>query len=218
MANEAVERSYFDDRNDVHARARAVVQPVMETAGFTVDDHGAEFADRLSELVQTQDDRCSLMLRYRPDTVCVCPRVRSVLCEIKGTDFDAARFYAPRFFIEARALKALWEWNVGGRVAMLARAAFWPDGSYVIKALWADDIPMPREIVVPERPWDFDDQWAAMGELFPDARRVKARYIPSKKRSGTPYAVIPDPLLRPLDSFIQTELLGAYAPVQPKLF
>lgn len=202
----AVDTATFTRRNDVHTRARDVIQPKLEAAGFTVYDHGAEFADGLSALVQTQDDRCSLMLRYRPDVVCVKPRVRAVLCEIKGTKFDPSRYRAPAFHIEARALKALWEWNAGGRVAMIACTAFCDDGLHKTRAVWADAIPAPSEVIVPER-WDVEDQMQAMGQLFPRAKLVRRAWRRTGNGSGTPYVMIPDGLLTDIDSFIGIELL-----------
>jgi hypothetical protein len=203
----AIDTKTFASRNGVHTRARAVIQPILETAGFVVDDHGAEFAGGLSELVQTQDDRCSLMLRYRPDVVCVKQQVRAVLCEIKGTNFDPSVYAAPAFTIEARALKALWEWNAGGRVAMVACVAFWPHGGYKARAVWADAIPTPRKVWVPER-WDFAEQMEAMGTLFPNANLVPRMYRASANGSGTPYVMVPDSLLTDLESFVGIELLG----------
>lgn len=193
-------------RTTMHDRARAVIQPILEAAGFIVDDHGAEFADGLSNLVQTQDDRCSLMLRYRPDMVCVKQHVRSVLCEIKGTKHDTSRYKAPAFRIEARALKGLWEWNAGGRVAMIVCTAFRTDGLHKTRAVWADAIPPPSEVIVPER-WDVEDQMKAMGQMFPRAKLVRRMFRPTGNGSGTPYIVIPDGLLTDLDSFIGIELL-----------
>lgn len=207
----AVDTTTFNGRNDVHTRARAVIQPILEASGFVVDDHRAEFADGLSELVQKQDDRCSLMLRYRPDVVCVKQQVRAVLCEIKGTNFDPSAYTAPAFTIEARALKALWEWNAGGSVAMVACVAFWPNGGHKARAVWADAIPTPRKVWVPER-WDFADQWQAMGEMFPQAERVRRRYTSLGKGSGTPFVMVPDGLLTDLESFIGVELLGVQSP------
>lgn len=203
----AIDTKTFASRNGVHTRARAVIQPILETAGFVVDDHGAEFADGLSELVQTQDDRCSLMLRYRPDVVCVKQQVRAVLCEIKGTNFDPSAYTAPAFTIEARALKALWEWNAGGRVAMVACVAFWPNGGHKARAVWADAIPTPRKVWVPER-WDFVEQMEAMGALFPNADLVPRMYRAAANGSGTPYVMVPDSLMTDLESFIGIELLG----------
>jgi hypothetical protein len=179
----------------------------MEASGFVVDHHGAEFADGLSELVQTQDDRCSLMLRYRPDLVCVKQQVRSLLCEVKGKEFNPARYAAPEFIIEARSLKGLWEWNAGGRVAMVACVAFLPDGRQRVRATWADAIWTPRTILVPER-WDFADQWQSMKMMFPTAELKRVMYRPDRG-SGTPYCMVPDGLLTDIDSFIGVELLGA---------
>ncbi len=81
------------------------------------------------------------------------------------------------------------------------------NGEYKARAVWADAIPTPRKVWVPER-WDFADQWEAMGLLFPQTERVRRRYNATTNGSGTPFVMVPDGLLTDLESFVGTELLG----------
>jgi len=156
--------------------------------------------------VRQQDDRCSIMLRFRPDIVSVAPGVRSVLCEVKSQP-PTDRVY-PSLIMEARSYLSTVEWNKGGVVAMVAYQRFEEDGRAAeTRAAWITDIPVPDKIMVPRR-HDFEDQFGTMRELFPGVRLVPCDV--TKSGSDTPYLFVPNSLFVPLSEFIDRELLGLY--------
>lgn len=199
----------FDRRNQWHERAREIISGVFAERGFEQYAHGAELAEEMQEALRATDDRCSLMLRFRPDMVTIVPRHRSFLCEVKG--------YPPRhlrrrdeYCIEARAFRGMQEWDEGGPVVVLAVHVFRSDGTDGhTGAAWARSLPEPPTIMVPRR-WDFEEQMEAMGELFPLATLRPCRPPPPNLGSGTPFIFVPRTALRPLDEFIDRELLGLY--------
>ena len=208
--------SRFATANEWHEKARPIVSAVFADRGFTVFDHGAEFAPGLSEEVRKQDDRCSLMLRFRPDMVTIRPYYRSLLCEIKsepeGRDWQAYR----EALMEARSWKSLCEWNAGeSNVAMLAYHSFNIGQSF---GMWLSDLPKPQMVMVyrhgpecrrnvrcrkPEE--DFAEQLEAMGKLLPGIER---RVFDHKWGSGTPSIKVPKQYMVPLGEFIDCDVLG----------
>lgn len=201
---EANGRTDFDARNAGHETAREFVTRRMQSFGFEVFEHGAEFAEGLSELVQKQDDRCSLMIRYRPDMIGVLPGVVAVLCEVKG---PGAKVKPPdTICIEARAYLGLVEWNTGGRVAMLVYVHTTSEGKQFAGASWLNNIHPPSTVFVPRRP-DHAAQRSAMESMFPSATLVDTQYKPGPGMSGTPFIRVPIAAFCSLDIFIRRDLL-----------
>jgi hypothetical protein len=207
----------FPLRDKLHRLSAEIIVPRFEAAGFRVEKHGIEFSDKLKDLLRAQDDRCSLMIRFRPDFACVAPKYRSVLCEIKGTQRRDGGL-----FIEARALKGMMEWNVGGTVALLAVTKFDPgkrledirlDDALWTKAIWADRITVPGTVFVPRR-FDFAKQLCSMPILFPDVECVP-KPPPGRNASGTPYFVLDGIGLVELGDFIDRELTPRSTSEQP---
>ena len=186
--------STFDERQRWHELATRHVAGVLGEFGFEIMDHGAEFADGLAELVRKQDDRCSLMLRFRPDLVTVLPTVRSLLVEIKSE--LPGKPQRDSWIMEAKAYAALREWNVGGNVAALVHCRPKPEGH--VLAGWLTDVPPPHEVVLPQRA-DAEDQRRVIAKLFPGAAVKPCR---STAGSNTPFVCIPYSIMRPLREFI----------------
>lgn len=198
--------SYYD-RNHWHELARPIVAAQFHERGFLTFDHGAEFAEGLSPEVRKQDDRCSLMLRFRPDIITVLPECRSALCEIKATPPDKKWDTYHTALIEARSYMALREWNVGGNVALLAFHVF-PENyrqySGETFATWLSDVPEPKSVTVYRR-HDFERQCRDMQMLLPHAR-IEVRDW--RGGSGTPSIHIPKRCLKPLGEFIDADIIG----------
>lgn len=194
----------FARRNSGHETAREFVTARLKSFGFEVLDHGAEFADGLSELVQKQDDRCSLMIRYRPDMIGILPGVVAVLCEVKGP--PPKRVPPDSICIEARAYRGLVEWNVGGRVAMLVYVHTTTTGKQFAGASWLSNVPPPSTVFVPRRS-DHAMQRTSMAGMFPSATLVDTAYKPGPGMSGTPFIRVPMGCFCALDTFVRRELL-----------
>ncbi len=188
----------FAQRQRWHEMAARHVARVFSEFGFEVMDHGAEFADDLSKLVRKQDDRCSLMLRFRPDFVTVLPSVRSLLVEIKCE--MPGKPLRDTWIMEARAFAALREWNVGGNVAALAHCRPKPNGHVI--AGWLTDVPPPREVMMPPRP-NAEKQKRIISGLFPGAsiKQCKTTF-----GSDTPFVCIPNSIMLPLREFIESAI------------
>lgn len=208
----------FENRTAKHERACRMLKPIFEGRGFDMIPHGVEEQKRLQSVLQQSglDDQCSLMVRFRPDIVAVKPYVQSLLCEVKSTDNAETR---DLYTIEARAYRAMMFWGELGHVVMVTMCD--PENDYAA-ACWAQTICEPRTVFVPRR-FDAEQQFAAMGEMFPDAA---IKYVEHKRGSGTPYVFVSRrAFMLTLEEFIDQELLGLYvaepepaAPVQQSLF
>lgn len=181
----------WHSRDKAHDAAVRVVVPRLRRYGFVVAPHGREENKELEGLLEQQDDRCSLMVRYRPDIIAAKREWRSCLCEVKASGL-----------IEARAFRALQEWNKGGDVAFIVSC---PEPYNNPVAAWIDALqPEPTTVIVPNR-WDADSQYSAMQAMFPQSQIQRVAY--SGRGSGTPYFPLPKELLYSLDAFIEDELV-----------
>jgi len=208
----------YEKRNEDHRRACRMIKPIFEGRGFDMIPHGVEEQERLKNVLQQPglDDQCSLMVRFRPDIVAVKPYVQSLLCEVKSTK-NSAQYKS--FIIEARAYRAMKFWGELGHVVMVTMCDIVLNTAW---ACWAQTICDPRTVLVPRR-FDAEQQFAAMGEMFPDA---SIQYVDNTRGSGTPYVHVPRmAFMLSLEEFIDQELLGLYvaepepaAPVQQMLF
>jgi hypothetical protein len=187
----------FDRRNYWHGHGLRIVSGMLNTSGFETYEHGIEFSDELKARVQLQDDRCSIMLRFRPDIAAVSAGNRSVLCEVKCP--PPKDRWPDMFSLEARALLALQEWNAGGNVAMIAYVLLNPCVGARVGAAWLTDLPDIGCIRVPRRD-DWERQLKAMGTLFPDRKSVVVKH--STGSSGTPYVMVPRSIFRRFDCFV----------------
>jgi len=182
----------FHFRSKSHEKAVRMVVPILRKYSFIVAPHGREVNAKLEGLLDRQDDRCSLMVRYRPDLIAAKQSWRACLCEVKASGL-----------IEARAFRGLQEWNKGGDIAFIVSC---PDPFNYAKAAWIDALqPEPDTVRVPRR-FDFDQQYPAIQKLFPQSDIKPVSYNGSG--SGTPYFPLPESLMRPLDKFIEEELLA----------
>lgn len=188
----------FADRNAMHEAAKAKVRAEFEGLGFEVFEDGIELNPELAEAMREQDDRCSLMLRYRPDYANVFRGGVSVLCEVKHG-----------WKMEARAYRAVKEWNAGGNVAMVVVAG---NGDEVPRASFVTDVPEPVQVIVPRR-HDFEAQWEAMQRKFPGAELVAIEK--PRRGSGTPFVNLARRHFLPLRQFIFEKLLDMPDPNRP---
>lgn len=198
----ATENFYARDKWHEKACVEHIL-PILNERGFETFPHGIEIRNDIKDRIKT-DDRCSLMMRFRPDIYTIIPKVRSVLCEVKSKPPRFNNKYAETFTWEARSYLALREWNKGGEnVAMLAMHDFNTGNNM---ATWFDDISSPDTIFIPQR-WDCDEQCAVMDSLFPHARKKFVEYHVNHM-SGTPFISVYLSDLHDLDDFIDVELLG----------
>ncbi len=191
--------------------ALAAVIRTFQAEGFCNFRFGLETDGvTLRDVLQCHDDPTSILLRYRPDQVFSRPDSRTVLCELKSE----SKGY-PNFAVEADAYLAGRAWNHLYRHVMYAfcdlqRCEYW--------ACWADAIPEPGIVYVPERHRRFAEHMARLPKAFPRARVTSLNW---GEGSGTPYFFVPKPRsspwtpLRPLDWFVRHEVWAAVTALTP---
>lgn len=139
-----------------------------------------------------QNDRLSLMLRYRPDTIMGLPPSKTILVEVKTTQRPGS------WAIEFDAWRALSYWNQYSPSAIVAFVC--TDGAP--KGYCFSTAIQPRSVKVPMR--SGSAEWLSrVASEFP-----KIRFSTEERMfgSGTPYFVFrdvgPDATAKPLDQFI----------------
>lgn len=180
-----------------------MVAKIFGNYGFTGFTIGTENDSKeLSELLQTQSDPTSIMLRFRPDQIFVRPMLRSVLVEVKS---EEGKY--PNYAIEMDSHVAAHLWNQQSDHVVYV---FVDTLKQTCRAIWAHELPDPHTIYVPLR-WDFDKQEHRIQTEWPGAE-IKA--IPWNKdiSSGKPFMVISKKhaALRDLEQFIKSEIIGEH--------
>lgn len=190
---------------------RAVVA-AFRAEGFHNFRFGSEVdGPALRDAVRTDDDPTSILLRYRPDQVFGRPGARTVLCELKSE----TKGY-PNFAVEADAYLAGLDWNALYRHVMyafcdLSQGTHW--------ACWADEVPRPSQIVVPNFHRRFAESMRRLPRAFPGAAICVRDWGDG---SGTPYFCVPKPKpgipspLRALSDFIRQDVWAAMTAMTPK--
>lgn len=201
--------SGFHRRNQWHDRAVEKIVPILTDRGFAVIEHGIEVCKEAKDII-SEDDRCSLMMRFRPDIFTVVPAHRSFLCEVKSKPEKRDNRYPRSFTWEARSYLALKEWNRGGNVAMLALHDFNSGVSY---GTWLEDLSAPACVFVPRDRWDVEEQKIAMRRFFPN---TSLRSISVNGGAGTPFITPSLDEMMELERFIDTELLGVMDGAPPR--
>lgn len=180
--------------------------------GFHNFRFGLELDGRqVRDALRVDDDPTSVLLRYRPDQVFGRAGARTVLCELKSE-----RKGYPNFAVEADAFLAGLDWNALYRHVMYA---FCDLGQGMHWACWADEIPRPNAIYIPNTHPRFAESMRRLPKAFPGAAVCIRNW---GEGSGTPYFLVPKPrpgnstALRPLSDFIRQDVWAAVTAMTPK--
>lgn len=181
--SEKFDTALFSNRVTQHEVATRIVRELLDRYGGQVFESGIEGDDkRLWTELTRQYDSMSIMMRFKPDQICVWPELRSVLFEIK-TEAKGR----PNFAIEADSRRAAKMWDSDSRrVAYIFVDFSKKTFDHQIKACWSQDIKDPRFIRVPKRDgWRetkqrMCNQWQDTTIITPDHRGG----------SGTPFFLI----------------------------
>lgn len=185
----------------------------FKAEGFHSFRFGSELdSPVLREALRVRDDPTSILLRYRPDQVFSHPEARTVLCELKSEK----KGY-PNFAVEADAYLAGLDWN---RLYRHVMYAFCDVGQDLHWACWADEIPRPNRVYVPDFHPRFAESMLRLPKAFPEAA---ISVMDWGEGSGTPYFFVPKPKpgllspLRPLALFIRHDVWAAVTAMTPTL-
>lgn len=180
----------FARRNSVHDMALENTIETFERYGIDAISTGIEEDIPVKEMVQRgrKDDRCSLMLRYRPDLAIEIPSGPTLMCEVKAS-----------WFMEARSYWGMAAWDCGRNVVMtVVRDRH--DG--VMYANWLQRIRIDEILIPDHHRWSASES-EAIRRLFPNTPQ---RQLSGIRGSGAPFIMLSRDDYLPLQSFIEMEL------------
>lgn len=166
-------KSGFDNREEQHERAIALVENVFREMGFELFPFGVELAPELARMLRGLRNGTSKKLRYRPDRIAVHPEKGSLLVEIKsevGT--------SPNFAVEVDAWDAARLWNKDEREVVYV---FVDLAARSVLGAWPEDL-MPTMVYVPRV-----EDLQRISTICPGA---SIKFLPSAKGSGTAFFTV----------------------------
>lgn len=181
-------------------RAVPLVDAAFAARGYTGYAMGTEHDPAaLRDALRQHTDATSLLIRFRPDRVYVhsAPARRTIVCEIKS---EAGR--SLNFALEADSFAAARAWNQQGSGHQHVCFALVDLALGLVVCAWADALPLPATIYVPQR-WDWQRTMARLRQEWPASVRLEPR--PHTGGAGTAYLLLPKSCaaLRPMDSFLR---------------